>query len=32
MSDKRQFVVIGMGRFGRQVALTLTKRGLSVLA
>jgi len=32
MSDKRQFVVIGMGRFGKEVALTLTKRGLSVLA
>jgi trk system potassium uptake protein TrkA len=32
MSDKRQFVVIGMGRFGRQVAVTLAKRGFSVLA
>ncbi len=32
MADKRQFVVIGMGRFGRQVAETLSQRGLSVLA
>lgn len=32
MADKRQFVVIGMGRFGVQVATTLSKKGLSVLA
>ncbi|MFA7577970.1 MAG: TrkA family potassium uptake protein [Candidatus Muiribacteriota bacterium] len=32
MADKRQFVVIGMGRFGIQVATTLSKKGLSVLA
>lgn len=32
MTDKRQFVVIGMGRFGRQIAVTLTEMGRSVLA
>ncbi|MGM0608448.1 MAG: potassium channel family protein [Candidatus Muiribacteriota bacterium] len=32
MLDKRHFVVIGMGRFGIQVASTLAQKGLSVLA
>jgi trk system potassium uptake protein TrkA len=32
MPDNRQFVVIGMGRFGRQIATTLSKKGMSVLA
>lgn len=32
MADNRQFVVIGMGRFGKQVATTLSDKGFSVLA
>ncbi len=31
MSDKKQFAVLGLGRFGRNVALTLEKLGYEVL-
>ncbi|MBQ9487605.1 MAG: TrkA family potassium uptake protein [Selenomonadaceae bacterium] len=31
MSDKKQFAVLGLGRFGRNVALTLEKMGYEVL-